>query len=180
VGDVDDGGTGLGEDPGELDEQPVPEGAVERAERLVEHQQPRPGGDRAREGDPLRFATGQLGDATAAVTVEVHQGEDLVDTSADLLGGPTPHARPEADVVGDRAVGEQRVILEREADAHARPGAGPRGRRPPSRMEPPAGGTRPATARSSVDLPQPEGPRTTRTSPAAACRVTSSTATRSP
>ena len=47
-------------------------------------------------------------------------------------------------------------------------------------MVPEAGTSRPATARSSVDLPQPDGPSTATTDPAGTSRSTWSTATVSP
>src|SRR5580658_4159035 len=43
-------------------------------------------------------------------------------------------------------------------------------RRPPIRISPPLSSSRPAISRSSVDLPQPEGPTSTTNSPAATDR----------
>src|SRR5256885_13290381 len=50
---------------------------------------------------------------------------------------------------------------------------------PSMRISPPLTGSRPATARSSVVLPQPEGPMSTPMSPAARFSVTPCTAGRS-
>src|SRR6185295_10065852 len=51
---------------------------------------------------------------------------------------------------------------------------------PARTISPPSGSTRPATMRSSVVLPQPEGPRSARNSPGAASSDTPSTATTAP
>lgn len=52
--------------------------------------------------------------------------------------------------------------------------------RPPMRMMPLVGASRPATRRRIVDFPQPEGPSRTKNSPARASNVRSLTATTSP
>src|SRR5688500_5636387 len=52
--------------------------------------------------------------------------------------------------------------------------------RPPMEMVPALAVSRPAIVRSSVDLPQPEGPTSTISSPSRMARLTSSTATTGP
>src|SRR5713101_6020305 len=52
--------------------------------------------------------------------------------------------------------------------------------RPPIRTEPESGASRPATTRRSVDLPQPDGPRSTTNSPSRAVNERRSTAALSP
>src|SRR5882672_10105401 len=52
--------------------------------------------------------------------------------------------------------------------------------RPPIRTQPESGASRPATTRSSVDLPQPDGPSSTTNSPSRAVSERQSTATLSP
>src|SRR5882672_4175668 len=52
--------------------------------------------------------------------------------------------------------------------------------RPPIRMDPESGASRPATTRSSVDLPQPDGPSSTTNSPSRAVSERRSMATLSP
>src|SRR4051794_9566317 len=52
--------------------------------------------------------------------------------------------------------------------------------RPSRRTDPADGGWSPATTRSSVDLPHPDGPRTASTWPASSVSETSSTATVAP
>ena len=47
---------------------------------------------------------------------------------------------------------------------------------PPMKMRPPVAASSPAISRSVVDLPQPDGPRSTSIRPAAASKLTSSTA----
>ena len=51
---------------------------------------------------------------------------------------------------------------------------------PSIQIEPPSGASNPATMRSRVVLPQPEGPSRQKNSPASMERLTSSTATKSP
>ena len=52
--------------------------------------------------------------------------------------------------------------------------------RPPCRMRPPVAGSSPAIARSSVVLPQPDGPRKETNSPAATARLTPPSASKLP
>src|SRR5678815_3878687 len=52
--------------------------------------------------------------------------------------------------------------------------------RPSSQMLPPLGTSNPATSRSSVVLPHPDGPSRQKNSPASMSRLTSSTAVKSP
>ena len=80
---------------------------------------------------------------------------------------------PEGDVVLDRKVREQRVVLEDHADPpplrrHDRPG-------PPltaATRQPASGASKPAISRSRVVLPQPEGPSTAINSPRSIARFT--------
>ena len=71
-------------------------------------------------------------------------------------------AQPERqpDVLGGVRPGQQRRILEHEADLARRRAA------PPSQASrPPSGASSPAISRSRVDLPQPDGPSRARKSP---------------
>src|SRR3990167_1441156 len=106
---------------------------VQRTGRLVEHQQPRPHDQRARDGQALALATGKLVrvalQPVAAVARIVHQAH-----------------------VGQR---DHNPL-------------------------PPLCGSRPSTARASVDLPEPDSPITPRVWPGAMSRSAPCTATNSP
>ena len=105
---------------------------VERRERLVEQQQPRPLHDGAGERDALPLAARQLRGAALGEVPEADDLHDLADAATQL--GPADPLGLEAvgDVLLDAQVREQRVGLEHHVDRplvrrHA--GAGPR-RRP--------------------------------------------------
>ena len=84
-----------------------------------------------------------------------------------------PLAQAEGDVLRDRQPGEQRVGLEH----HAAVGAGPGDRLAiEQRPRPSVGLSSPATMRSSVDLPQPDGPRMVTNSLSATTRSVGSSA----
>ena len=90
---------------------------VERAERLVEEQHLRLGGERAREAHPLPLAARELRwIAIARSPASWTRFEQLVDALADLGLRPLPHLQPERDVVAHGHVLEGRVVLEDEAD----------------------------------------------------------------
>ena len=90
---------------------------VERAERLVEHQHGRLVGERARHGDALLLAAGELRRLALAEPLEGDQLQQLLAPLASLGGAHAAHAQRELDVVGHGHVAEQRVVLEHEADA---------------------------------------------------------------
>ena len=75
VGHVDERDADLDLDPLELDLHLLPQLQVERAERLVEQEDPRSVDERTRERDPLTLPARQLGDAPIAVAVEVYEPE---------------------------------------------------------------------------------------------------------
>ena len=85
--------------------------------------------------------------------------------------------QPEADVLGDAEVREEQALLR----ARSRSAGGARGRAacpssnvsPLSAMRPRSGWSKPAIRRSSVVLPEPEGPRTAAKPPAGTVRSTS-------
>ncbi len=105
--------------------QPAPQilahAGVERAERLVEQQHLGFDGKRPGERHALALAAGQLRRIAVAESVELHQAEQLLDLGRD--GGlgraavAVAHAQAEGDVLGDRHMAEQGVLLEHETDA---------------------------------------------------------------
>ena len=149
---------------------------VERAERLVEQQHLGLDRERARERDALALAAGELVRIAVGEPVELHEREQLVDLGADLrlvraASRFGPHAQAEGDVLEDRHVAEQRVVLEDEADlALAHVGAG-RVLAVEAAPLPASGTSRPAMMRSSVVLPEPDGPSSATSSPARMSRL---------
>ncbi len=128
---------------------------VERGERLVEEQHGRVARERARERDALALAAGQ---AARPLAREVRDRRSA-------RGSSSARCRPPYSTFCAHAqVREERVVLEHEPDAPAlRRQARCRGRRRttsrrPTRSDPLRGLSSPATARSTVVLPAPDGP----------------------
>ncbi len=89
---------------------------VERRERLVEQEHLRLVGDGAGERDALLLAAGELVGVAVGEVRQLDQLQHLLDPRADLGGGLLRHLEAEADIVGHRHVGEQRIGLEHHAD----------------------------------------------------------------
>ena len=102
----------LAVDARQLDLHLLAELEVERPERLVEQQDGRSLRQRPREGDPLGLSARQLAREAVAILGQADQLEVLADALADLVVRQALHAQPERDVVGDRHVREERVVLE--------------------------------------------------------------------
>ena len=142
---------------------------VERAERLVQQQHLGLDRQRARQRDALPLSAGELMRIAVGEPVELHQLQQLVHLAPDFRRSRAArarlHAQAEGDVLEHGHVPEQRVVLEHEADlplAHVLRRTHPRhgtGRCPLS------GTSRPAMMRSSVVLPQPDGPSSATSSP---------------
>ena len=154
---------------------------VQGRERLVEQQRGRLAGQRAGERDALRLPAGQLprmpagelgeAEAVRATFCAVARASCLRDAA---------RAQSERDVV-ERPAGARRAGdpgTRRRAGAAAarrtRRGRCRRARRRRAGSPRCRAASRPATARSNVDLPAPFGPRTASTSPGAALIATSS------
>src|SRR5690606_15665636 len=90
---------------------------IDRAEPLVEEEQAGLRSERARQGDALTLATAQLRRIAIAETLQPDEVEQGFRAAASLGRVDPPYAQAELDVVGDRHVPEQRVVLEHEADA---------------------------------------------------------------
>jgi hypothetical protein len=116
VRDVHEGDPDVLLDALELDLQLLAQAQVERAERLVEQQRPRAVHERAREGDALLLAAGELRGPAAAEPAELDELERLGDAAAHLGAVDLPALEAEGDVALDRQVREQRVGLEDRVD----------------------------------------------------------------
>ena len=104
--------------------QPAPQflahARVERAERLIEQEDARLDGQRARERHALALPAGELVRIAIGEPVELHEQKQRVHLRRDLvLGQPRaarPHAQAEGDVLENGEVAEERVMLEHEAN----------------------------------------------------------------
>ena len=88
---------------------------VEVRQRLIEQQHLGLDDQRARDGDPLQLAAGELVRPALLVAVEMDELQRPGDAALDVGGRDV--ARPEAvgDVAADRVVGKDRVVLEHHA-----------------------------------------------------------------
>src|SRR6266540_1970055 len=116
VGDVEEGDAHLLLDALQLELHLLAEFQVERAERLVEQQHLGLVDDRARQGDPLPLAAGELRRLAVAKATEPHRGQDLRDPLMPLRPRHPLDAQPVLDVVGHRHVREQGIVLEDGVD----------------------------------------------------------------
>ena len=89
---------------------------VERAERLVEQQHLRLGGERARQRDALALAAGELRRQRALEPSSCTSRSSSCTRSRISRLRALAHAQAEGDVLEHRHVPEQRVVLEDEAD----------------------------------------------------------------
>src|SRR5580704_15639261 len=108
---------------GEQPQDVVPVARVERADRLVAQQQPRPGGQRPGDSDSLPLSAGDLpGRPVAQRGVEPHLREGAVDLLADLPRvEAAADSEPLADDLRDGQVGVERAqrVLEDQLDVPA-------------------------------------------------------------
>ena len=143
--------------PQQLGLQPLAGHLVQRAERLVHQQQRRVHGQRPRDRDPLLHAAGQLGRVVPGEVGQPDQRQHLL--GARLAVAPRASAaqlQRQLHVAPHGPPLEEAGLLERDAVLLVEPGA-------PGRLaghRDRAGGRRirSAISRSSVLLPQPDGP----------------------
>ena len=90
---------------------------VQCAEGLIEQQHRRFVGERPGDGHALLLSTGQLARIAVIVAFERHQLQQLLAAPAALGRAHAPHAQRKLNVVRDRHVAEQGVVLEHQADA---------------------------------------------------------------
>ncbi len=176
MGDEEEGDADVALDRLELHLHLLAQLEVEGAERLVEEEHARPVDQGAGEGDPLALAARELAGAAAAEVTEAHLLERVHGPLATL--GPADLLDPQAvlDVLDDAHVREEGVVLEDGVDVAC---VGRRGvtSSPPSWTVPAVGVSNPAIIRSTVVLPEPDGPSIEKNSPSAMDRSMSSTAT---
>ncbi len=158
-----------------------PDQRVERAERLVEQQDLRVDGEGAGEADALALAAGELARAALLHALQADLGDDLGGPGAPLRAAHALDLQAVGHVVEDGAVRQQPEVLEDHrgpvaaqfaqpglvhgADVLAVDGDGPA-----------VGSISRVRQRTSVDLPEPDRPMTTKTSPLRTSKETSRTA----
>ena len=106
----------LAMDPRQLGLHLLAELEIERTERLVEEQDGRSLGEGTRQRDALLLPAGHLGGHPPVESAESDEVEVLAGPTADLRGRQLLHPQPERDVLGDRHVREQGVVLEDGVD----------------------------------------------------------------
>ena len=116
---VDEGRTELVLDSLQLQLHLLAQLHVECSERLVEQERSRPVDERACERDTLLLAAGELARAATLQPFELDDPQHLVDAIFVLSLWNVLHLEPERDVVVDRHVREQGVLLEDHVDRSA-------------------------------------------------------------
>ena len=155
---------------------------VERAERLVVEHHLRVDGERAREADALLHAAGELVGELVRAVLEADELQHLLGALVPLRLGDALDLEAEGDVVDHAPVREQAEVLEDHRrrvapQLRAAPPPTPRarpGRR--SRSRPRSARSSRMSVRTSVDLPEPDRPMTTKISPGHTSKETSRTA----
>ena len=81
-----------------------------------EEEQLRPDGQRAGDRDPLLLAARERAHRALGEGRHLHEREEARDGRADLGAGVPAGPKAEGDVLGDAEMGEERVVLEHDAD----------------------------------------------------------------
>ena len=111
VGNQQRGDTTAAQHAAELATERFTRGSIERRERLVQQQKLRIGGKCTRQCDTLLLAAGKLRRITVLETVKIEQSQQAGD--ARLPCGSSAADR-EADVLHNRKVRKQRILLEQK------------------------------------------------------------------
>ena len=135
--------------------------------------------ERARDGDALQFAAGELARHARAAIAPGRPRPSIAATRASASVRAAEQRERQRDVLRDRQVGQHVERLEHEAD-RARGGTRQRvvvesrpARLPSTTIVPASARSRPAIRLSSVDLPTPDSPRIATSSPRATSSDTS-------
>ena len=162
----------------QLGRQSLPQRTVERAHRLVEHQQARLGRQGTRQRHPLLLPTRQLVDGPSLGARQADELEHLRHACRRRRAPASPRIRrPNATLSPTSRCGNRAKSWNISPKPRSWVGTAVMSR-PSNQTRPAAGGSRPATARSRLDLPEPLGPRRLTISPGATARSTESSAVR--
>ena len=158
MGDEEDRRAGLLPDAQQLLVELVAGDLVERAERLVHQQDARPADQRPGDRHALAHAAGKLVRQRVLAAREADQLEQSL-RIVEVGAARRRPARPPAAARHSRSrVRQGSSVASWKTKAKSRSRRACFGRLPSTVTRPRVGVTRSATARSSVDLPQPEGP----------------------
>ena len=180
VGDDDEGDADFALDRLQLELHLFAQFEIQRAERLVEQQHPRPPDERPRQRHALTFVRPIVvrGDAAQGRSAGPCRAHRRCDCRRSAFGTPrtfSPYSTFCATVMcGNSAYSWKTVLTSRLRAGSAVTSA------PPSLIVPAVGCSNPAIIRSTVVLPEPDGPRIANSSPSPTARSAPSTATRSP
>ena len=108
------GGAQPAEQLAQFHHQPVPERAVELAQRLVQHQQPGPGREGPGQRDPLLLTAGQRGHRPPAGPGQSDELQQLRHPLALLTTRGAVHPQPERHVAEHVTLREELVVLEHQ------------------------------------------------------------------
>ena len=134
-------------------------GSSNRKSLRIAHQRPA-------HGDALALAAGELAGLAVEQVLDLQQLRRPAATRSSLLAlRHAAHLQAEGDVLRHRHGRIERVGLEHHGDVAVLRRHVVDDRRPPIAISPPVTVSRPAIMLSSVDLPQPDGPTSTRNSP---------------
>ncbi|MNT02284.1 hypothetical protein D3C72_1367750 [compost metagenome] len=97
--------------------QAAADAGIQRRERLVQQQDPRPYHQSAGQRHPLALTAGELPRIAALEAGQLHQRQRLLHAGRQLTPRLGLHLEAEGDVVPHRHVGEERIALEHHADA---------------------------------------------------------------
>src|SRR5690606_31662801 len=89
---------------------------IERRQRLVEQEDLRSRGQCPGKGYTLLLAAGKLRDRIVATAVEMNELQHVVDDGGYLRLRPPQHLEAETDILGDREVREESVVLKDRVD----------------------------------------------------------------
>ena len=149
---------------------------VEVGERLVHEERLRLAHDGAPHGDALALAAGEGARLAIEEVLEAEHLRRVPHALVDLVLGHLAQAQPEGDVVVDRQVRVERVVLEHHGDVAVARRHVVDDRVADAQTVPAVMVSSPASMRSAVVLPQPDGPTSTMNSPSAIARSMSATA----
>jgi len=158
VGDVDKGGTERGLQLLELNFHMLAQFQVQCAQGFIQQQQCRFQHHTARNRDPLTLPAGQLIDTLVGSARQSDTFEHGLGALVPLRPVHAATRQPEGHILADRHHRKQRQLLKHHVD------------------RPASGSVKPAIIRSSVVLPQPEGPRMEKKLPRGTWKLSASTA----
>ena len=116
MGNKDDGHAELAQQGTQLNLHRLAQLAIERGQGLIQQQEVRTDGQRAGYGDTLLLAAGKLRDRAGGEWSKLNHGQQFGHAGGDGRSLLAACAQPKGDVLLDRKVREQRVVLEHDAD----------------------------------------------------------------